>query len=73
MSKHLSTLLVAAVLGISAVGLTACDSDDGPAEKAGQKLDNAADNTSDAMDNAKDNASDAMDDAGDKVEDSTDN
>ena len=72
MSKKISTLLIAAILGLTTVTLAACDSDDGPAEKAGKKLDNAADDTSDAMDNAADNASDAADKAGDKMDDATD-
>lgn len=62
MNKKISMLLIAAILGLTTLTLAACDSDDGPAEKAGQKIDNAADN-----------ASDAMDKAGDKVDNATNN
>ena len=83
MSHKLQALLIAAVLGVSTLGLAACDSNDGPAEEAGESLDNAtdnagdamgdaADNTSDAMDNAADETSDAMDNAGDEMDDATD-
>ncbi|KEZ78121.1 hypothetical protein [Salinisphaera hydrothermalis] len=73
MNKKISTLLIAAILGLTTLTLAACDNDDGPAEKAGQKIDNAADNTSDAMEDAGDKASDAADDAADKAKDATDN
>ncbi|HET7315377.1 hypothetical protein [Salinisphaera sp.] len=65
MIKKTSTLLIAAILGLTTVALAACDSDDGPAEKAGQKMDDAADNASDAVSDAADDASDAIDDATD--------
>lgn len=72
MNRKITTLILAAVLGISTVGLAACDNK-GPAEKAGEKVDNATSKTGDAMDNAADKASDAADKAGDKVKDSTEN
>lgn len=58
MTKKITTLVLAAVLGISTIGLAACSSE-GPAEKAGKKVDNAGDSAGDAMDKAGDKADDA--------------
>lgn len=44
------------------LALTGCDSNDGPAEKAGAKLDNAVDEAGDKLENA-----------GDKIENKLDN
>lgn len=72
MNRKISTLLIAAILGLTTITLAACDSDDGPAEKAGKKIDNATDDVSDSADNAADNASDKADDMKDKANDATD-
>ncbi len=55
-----------------ALGLAAC-SQDGPAENAGEEIDNAAENFGDAMEDATDDAGDSLEEAGDAVEDATDN
>lgn len=65
MLKKTTSLLLASVLCFSVTALAACDSNDGPAEKAGEKIDNATNK-------AKDQASDAADDASDAVDDATD-
>ncbi len=52
------------------LGLAACEK--GPAERAGEKMDNAAENLGDNVENATDNAGDKLEDAGDKLEDKTD-
>lgn len=52
------------------VGLTACEK--GPAETAGEKIDNAAENMGDKIEDATDNAGDKVEEAGDAIEDKTD-
>ena len=60
-----------AALGLFLViGLTACEK--GPAEKAGEKLDNAVERAGDKIENATDNAGEKLEEAGDKIEDKTD-
>ena len=54
----------------SFVALTACEKD-GPAERAGEAIDNATDNSKDALEDAGDNIQDAADDAADAVKDAT--
>lgn len=63
-------LSIAALTLLLAVGLTACEK--GPAEKAGEKMDNAAETMGDKIENATDNAGEKMEEAGDKIEDKTD-
>ena len=53
-------------------GIAACSQDEGPAEKAGKKIDNAAEQAGDAAKSAADSAGDAVKNAGDTVEDKTD-
>ena len=43
-----------------ALPLAACDTNDGPAEEMGEKLDSAAEETGDAMDDAADEVEDAV-------------
>ena len=54
-----------------AFGLAACEK--GPAEKAGEKIDNATEKMGDKIEDATDNAGDKLEEAGDKIEDATDN
>ncbi len=63
-------LSIAALALLLVVGLTACEK--GPAEKAGEKLDNAAESLGDKLENATDNAGEKLEEAGDKIEDKTD-
>lgn len=67
-SRHLMLAAAAATLLLSA----GCDTNEGPAERAGAKVDNAVENAGDSMDNAMDKAGDKMEDAGDAVENKTD-
>lgn len=56
-------LAAAALLASSAgVAVVATGCDEGPAEEAGEAIDDAADNTADAVDDAADNVEDAVDD-----------
>ena len=72
MLKKISSLLtVVAALGMGAVILQGCE-EQGPAESAGERLDNAAENLGDNVDDAGDNLRDAADDAQDAAEDAAD-
>jgi predicted aconitase len=59
--------LGAAMVGLSAFAMTACDTDNtaDSAEDVGEAIDDAADDASDAVDDAADNIDDAVDDATD--------
>lgn len=53
-SGKIRALLIAALLGLgTTAGLSAC-SDDGPAEEAGEEIDEAADEAEEAVDEAGD-------------------
>lgn len=64
-SLEAKDLLRLAALGLMTtmpvLALTACDSNDGPAEEAGEALDDAADDVGDAFDDAADEVDDAID------------
>lgn len=64
-------LLSAIWVGLMVVGLAACEKK-GPAETAGEKLDNAVEKAGNKLDNAAEKAGDKMEAAGDKIEDKTD-
>jgi hypothetical protein len=66
----MNKLLIAALAVLFAIGLTACEK--GPAETAGEKIDNAVENAGDKIEDATDNAGDKLEAAGDKIEDKTD-
>lgn len=68
MNMHKPSLAALALL--FAVGLSACEK--GPAETAGEKIDNAVENAGDKIEDATDNAGDKLEEAGDKIEDKTD-
>lgn len=59
--RKLSALLL--LLALAAFGLTACEQ--GPAEDAGEAIDQAVENTGDAVENATDEAASAIENAGD--------
>ncbi|MES2500298.1 MAG: hypothetical protein V4570_07165 [Pseudomonadota bacterium] len=61
---------IATLAFLLAIGLTACEK--GPAESAGEKMDNAAENAGDKIEDATDNAGDKLEEAGDRIEDKTD-
>lgn len=46
--------MLALLLGFGTAGLAACDSADGPAEQAGEKVDNATQDAGQALENAGD-------------------
>ena len=50
MRRSMSMLVMVGILGSASTLMIACDKPKGPAEKAGEKIDNAIDNVSDAID-----------------------
>mgnify|MGYP003120862035 FL=1 len=42
--------IIAILLGLGTFGLSACDTNDGPAEELGEELDDAADDVEDELD-----------------------
>ncbi|OYY48987.1 MAG: hypothetical protein B7Y48_07890 [Methylophilales bacterium 28-44-11] len=64
-------LAITALLLTTFIGLSACQ-EKGPAEKAGENLDNAVESMGDKVEDATDNAGNALEEAGDKIEDKTD-
>jgi len=57
------------IIALLTVPLAACDSKDGPAEKAGEKVDNALDETRDKLDDAADEIKDGVEDACEEASD----
>lgn len=64
MRKFMNVLLMVFAVGVAGFAVTGC-SDDGPAEKAGEKFDQAVEDTKDAFDNdgPAENAGEEIDDA----------
>lgn len=67
---NMNKLSIAALALLFAIGLSACEK--GPAEAAGERMDNAAETAGDKIEDATDNAGDKLEAAGDKIEDKTD-
>ena len=67
---NIRKLSILAIALLTVIGLAACEK--GPAEKAGEKMDNAAENIGDKIEDATDDAGDKLEAAGDKIEDKTD-
>ena len=65
------TLGILAVLTVMIVGLAACEKK-GPAEAAGEKIDNAAEKAGDKIDHAADKVGEKLNEVGDKIKDKTD-
>lgn len=63
-------LSIAALALFITIGIAGCEK--GPAEKAGEEIDNAAESMGDKIENATDEAGDKLEEAGDKIEDKTD-
>ncbi|RUR34690.1 hypothetical protein [Vreelandella nanhaiensis] len=56
------TLLIAALIALLAGGLVACDNDQGPAEEAGESIDESMDNAGESIEEAGENIQDAAED-----------
>jgi hypothetical protein len=59
------------LLAFLALGMAACNKQ-GPAEKLGEKIDNAAEEAGDTIEDATDKADSKVEKLGDKIEDATD-
>ena len=66
-----SKILIVTLLMSFMFALTGCE-EKGPAEKAGEKIDNVTSNIKDNANNALEKAGDAIEEAGDKIENKTD-
>jgi predicted component of type VI protein secretion system len=55
------------------VGLAGCQQHEGPAEKAGKKIDQTVEKAGEAVNKAADKTGDAIKDAGDAVKEKTEN
>lgn len=64
-------ILIFAVVFLSLI-LTGCEEQQGPAERAGESIDQSMEDTGDVMENAADDAEDSIEDMGDEIEDATD-
>jgi hyperosmotically inducible protein len=69
MNKFKKIIVLAAILSI-AVAFAACDQE-GPAEKAGKKIDNAVEKAGEKIDEATEAAGDKLEEAGDKLDQKT--
>jgi len=58
---------IALIIGFFGVGLTACENE-GPAEEAGEEVDEAFEETGDAIDETADEAEDAADEVEDELQ-----
>ncbi|RXE49428.1 hypothetical protein [Chromohalobacter israelensis] len=61
-SEWLKKLALMLVIGMTALGVVACDNDEGPAEEAGESVDDAMDNADDSMEDAGEDIQDAAED-----------
>lgn len=64
-------ILIFAVVFLSLI-LTGCEEQQGPAERAGESIDQTMEDSGDVMENAADDAEDSIEDMGDELEDATD-
>ena len=62
-SEWLKKLALMLVIGMTAFGVVACNNDEGPAEEAGESVDDAMDNAGDSMEDAGEDIQDAAEDA----------
>jgi predicted small lipoprotein YifL len=67
---NIKKLILITAIALMTIGITACQ-EKGPAEKAGEKIDNAAEDLGNKIEDATDKAGDKLEEAGDKVKDAT--
>lgn len=65
------TLLPIAAFILSANLLTGCESNEGPAEEAGKKIDNMVEDAGEKIDTAVEETGEKIEEAGDEVRDKT--
>lgn len=68
---NLKKLALPVLAVLIVIGLAACEKK-GPAEEAGEKIDNATEKMGDKIEDATDKAGDKLENLGDKIEDKTD-
>jgi len=68
---NVNKLGLTALLLTTVLGLAACQ-DKGPAEEAGENIDNAIESMGDSIEDATDSAGEKLEEAGDAIEDKTD-
>ena len=59
----LKKMAMAMLLGLMAFGVVACDNDEGPAEEAGESVDDAVDNAGSTMEDAGEEIQEEAEDA----------
>lgn len=68
----LKKLFFILITGLFMVGLGGCPEQEGPAERTGEKIDEAVEDAGEKMEEAGEEAGEKMEEAGDKIEDSAD-
>lgn len=71
MMQRLTFTALAAWLLAASLLIAGCE-DEGPAEQAGEKIDDAAEETQESAEDAADSAGDAVEEGADEAEDATD-
>lgn len=69
MKQYLYALIFTGLISTNLIG---CSAEEGPAERAGKKVDEAVEQTNEKVEDAVDEASDKIEEAGDKIENATD-
>jgi hyperosmotically inducible protein len=69
--RFLSNLIFCLASLGACFALTGCPDKDGPAERAGEKIDNAAEKVGEGAESAADKVEGAVEEAGDKIEEAT--
>jgi len=64
MMRWFKLLLVMLMIGVSAFGVVGCDSNDGPAEEAGETVDEAAEEAQEGAEGALNDLKDRTEDLG---------
>ncbi|UYG08099.1 hypothetical protein [Halomonas sp. M4R1S46] len=67
----LRTFALSLLIGMMSLGLAACE-DEGPAEQAGENVDEAMDETGENVDEAMDEAGESVEEMGENVEEAAD-
>ncbi len=69
--RILRQLALAGFIGMTALGLAACE-EEGPAEQAGESIDQTMEEAGENMDEAMEEAGDSVEEMGDSVEEAAD-
>ncbi len=72
MKHHTRTTYLTGGILAALLILGGCNGGDGPAEQAGEEIDEAVESAEDTAEDAAESAGDAMEEAGDEVEEATD-